>query len=535
MRDAIVKQLVDILSDEDVLLITSSDDYFLSHYKNSPLEIITGFSGSTGEAIIDNTGKITLFVDPRYHLQAHNETEKYNIEVIELEISQSISSAIADYIGNKKILLPETSSLCLFKTFEKKVLTGTYKDTSGLENKTLDKSKDVFETQSVLSFKDKIKKISKSVKTRYMLVSAPVDISYLTNLRCYQMPYSSSIVAKLLIDFKGESILFIDDKIDTTDFRVLPISDFEKVVSSIEDKISIDENKIVLSAYNIIKKPVIVKKNPILELASIKDEIEIAHYKKAFKSLDKALIAFEKRIEEGLSELELKNILEEEIIKNGAQSLSFKTILSINENCASIHYTNYDPEKKLKMGDTILLDCGGYYEMGLATDITRVFYFGHNPTPLQKQVYTSVLKAFLNCYHLNKNSGNALDKKARELLKNWDKKGFKFPHALGHGIGQNVHQGPPYISSNLKFKSELKKAMVHTIEPGLYGKGEDEMFGVRLENTVIVTGKNKRESLSHFKFEEKLIDRNLLTKKESQWLDSWQMDYKMAYGETYER
>ena len=64
--------------------------------------------------------------------------------------------------------------------------------------------------------------------------------------------------------------------------------------------------------------------------------------------------------------------------------------------------------------------------------------------------------------------------------------------------------------------------MVHSIEPGLYCENKPFKFGIRLENTVFATGRGKRESLSHFEFEEKLIERSLLTKKEQKWLDMWQ-------------
>ena len=36
--------------------------------------------------------------------------------------------------------------------------------------------------------------------------------------------------------------------------------------------------------------------------------------------------------------------------------------------------------------------------IGYATDITRVLYFGKNPKPIYKKMYTYVLKAFLTCF-----------------------------------------------------------------------------------------------------------------------------------------
>ena len=66
--------------------------------------------------------------------------------------------------------------------------------------------------------------------------------------------------------------------------------------------------------------------------------------------------------------------------------------------------------------------------------------------------------------------------------------------------------------------------MVFTIEPGLYnGTTEKGNFGIRLENTVYYDKKrNKKVSLSKFPYEESLIDKTMLNKKEQKWLQIWQ-------------
>ena len=63
------KKLLDS-NKEAYALLKSADEYFSSHYIGSPLNILTGFSGTTAEAIINYKGEITIFVDPRYHQQA---------------------------------------------------------------------------------------------------------------------------------------------------------------------------------------------------------------------------------------------------------------------------------------------------------------------------------------------------------------------------------------------------------------------------------------------------------------------------------
>jgi Xaa-Pro aminopeptidase len=56
-----------------------------------------------------------------------------------------------------------------------------------------------------------------------------------------------------------------------------------------------------------------------------------------------------------------------------------------------------------------------------------------------------------------------------------------FFHAIGHGVGLEVHEGPS-VGPNTKEK--LKKGMVITIEPGLYYRG---LGACRIEDVMLVT------------------------------------------------
>ena len=527
------KKYLKLLKDGGFALLKSADEYFSCHYKGSPLNLLTGFSGTAGEALIDKNGKITLFVDPRYHEQADFETAKRNVETVKLKQGEGFIKSIAKKVKSSPLYISSSSPVLFFEKLKKEGLNvSTYEDFKGFgENKNIDFKKEIFKVNSARDFLKKTQILKKHIRARYMLVTSLEDIAYLTNLRSYQMVQTSVFVSKLFLDFSKNipsGVLFCNQKIKNLPegIDIKPLCEFYDYIAKIKDEIVIDKNSITIKDYDAVLKPSESKANYIAKMASVKEKAEIRHYKSAFERLDKALYAFKGRIKAGLSEYELKEIFEEELIKNGAKTTSFKTILALADNSSSIHYSNYDKNKILKEGDLILLDCGGYYEDGLATDITRVFLCGSKAGKKQKEIYTAVLKAFLNACHSNAKSGDELDKIARKILKPYEKEGFLFPHALGHGIGIPVHQMPPVITSFGDKKFPLQNNMTHTIEPGLYCSKKPYKFGVRLENSVWVTKKGKRESFSKFEFEENLIERAMLTKKEQKWLDEWQENWR---------
>ena len=529
LRNKQIKYYQDILKENEILLLKSSDTFYKNHYSSSPLATLTGFLGSCGEAVIDKTGKIKIFVDTRYHLLVDKQVFK-DIEIYKMELDESFFDAFKKcYKKNTVLYVSDDISLKDYLKYDSYFDLRKYelkKEYS--KNKDYNKNAKIFKISDdidKLSFLEKVEKLKKlSKEANRMLVFNLDEISYLLGLRSYKMEYSSNFPSVLYLDLKNHNhVLFCNEiskkKIDG--LSIMSLDEFEDFISTIIDEIYVDIDDINLKNYLLVKNPKTIKKKNLSILASIKSIGAIEDYKKCFERLDLALLNFRKKLKEGLSEYDLSKIFEQELKKTGAHGLSFKTILAIGENSASIHYSNPDKNKILYNENLILLDCGGYFENGFATDITRVFYFGEYPKLIYKKIYTNVLKAFLTCYMSDVTNARKLDLMARTILKPLEQEGFYFNHGLGHGIGTSVHQNPPIL--NMFSKDIIRPYQIHSIEPGLYGKTRDGVeFGVRIENCCYSDLNFNKISLSKFPFEEVLIDYSLLSEEEIKAVKLWQ-------------
>ena len=70
--------------------------------------------------------------------------------------------------------------------------------------------------------------------------------------------------------------------------------------------------------------------------------------------------------------------------EEGARDLSFHTISAIGASSAIIHFSDPSADVVAKPTDLMLLDSGGLYEGGIATDITRTFLAGGSRHPLSR-------------------------------------------------------------------------------------------------------------------------------------------------------
>lgn len=208
----------------------------------------------------------------------------------------------------------------------------------------------------------------------------------------------------------------------------------------------------------------------------IKTEEEIKSLKKASKLADECFSYICNKIKIGMTEKEVANLMDSYMLENGATELSFETIVGSGENSAFIHST--PTERKIQYGDIILLDFGCIVE-GYCSDISRTIFIGEVKEEYKK-IYQIVLASQLE--GISKITAGMTAKEAdlicREII---NENGYDFSHAVGHGVGKEVHEEP--VLSPKKENIKLENNMVFTIEPGIY---LEDNFGVRIEDTVLL-------------------------------------------------
>ncbi len=210
---------------------------------------------------------------------------------------------------------------------------------------------------------------------------------------------------------------------------------------------------------------------------SVKSQDEIDCIKKSCEILEKSFYEVLPYIKVGITEKEIAELLKKQYISNGAEDLSFDSIVAFNENSAVPHHETSD--KILTNNSVVLIDTGCKYN-GYCSDYTRTLYVGEPPKKF-KEVYNLVWGANELSEKLIKSGMDTVDadKIAREYL---EKNGYGkfFTHSLGHGVGLEIHESP---TLSPKKSTVLEDGMVFTIEPGVYLDGE---FGIRIEDTVML-------------------------------------------------
>lgn len=201
---------------------------------------------------------------------------------------------------------------------------------------------------------------------------------------------------------------------------------------------------------------------------SVKTREEIERIRAAAK--DARAVLSRVRIEKGRREAEIAADLAYEMLKRGDEP-SFDIIVAADRNTASPHHV----PTATRVEDFCYVDFGMRKDH-YCSDLTRCFVFKRS-----YQQYVDLVQHVLDQLedHIRPGVRTAdLHKTTEKLLGKYAK---NFIHALGHGIGLEVHE-LPHIGP--RAKDVLEAGMTIAIEPAFYLKNR---FGVRLENNYVVT------------------------------------------------
>ena len=526
----------------DGYVVPKNDEFFSEYTNKDRLKFITNFTGSAGYAVILKDSNY-LFVDGRYTIQGKIESGKYfkiidYLKIINANVFRNLNLGIDPSLFTskqiEKFFLKNNKITLIKENLIDKI--------SKIHNKKVFSFYSIKKTITGESHHKKISRVSSFLKRNkydYLFITAPENIAWLLNIRGHDSPTSPIPNCNLLLT-KEKYIFLIVEKNKTT--KLVSEKKIKKnqiinpkYISSFFNKLKsgnilLDEKTCSLYLEKIIKKKfkITKKEDPIYILKSLKNNTEIENMINTHVIDGVALTKFIYWIKNlkklNITEVDAQNKLEK-IRKMNSNYLfpSFNTIAGSGKNGAIVHYrAKKNNTKLLNKNEIFLCDSGGQYKFG-TTDVTRTICFKNQHKNI-KNIFTNVLKGHIAVAQTDldkKKTGKLIDKDARKFLK---KNHLDYNHGTGHGVGffLNVHEGPQAISNSNSVK--IQKGMILSNEPGYYKKGK---FGIRIENLIYVKKIGKKlafKNLTLAPIEKELINFNLLTKKEKNYLFSYHLE-----------
>jgi len=534
-----------------------ASEYIADYWKER--EWISGFDGSAGTAVITMTSA-GLWTDSRYFLHASEQLDGTGIELMKqglpetLEILPWLATQLK--AGEKAGVNPQMFSLNSFSSMKSELKMGNIELVSidlldlawPVRPKMPTQPFYVFETKYTgkTAF-EKIDLLRIEMKKAYadtFVISALDDIAWLFNIRGNDVNYNPVVIAYALVENDKATLFISPEKLtDETSLYLknegVTIANYHEINDALSKlstfkSVLVDGAKLNQSLFESIPSGCNIRNtmSPIFKMKSIKNDVEMAGVRCAMQKDAVALTHFfiwlENNLSSGdLSEISISNKLRE--FRSEQENFvgeSFGTIAGYAAHGAIVHY-NAVPESdaKLKPESILLLDSGGQYLDG-TTDITRTIALGV-PTPQQKTDNTLVLKGHIALAMAQfpfGTRGSQLDILARKAM--WDL-GLNYGHGTGHGVGHFlcVHEGPQSIRMD-ENPTVLQPGMMISNEPGMY---RTNGYGIRIENLVQVIPAEKTEfgqflqfeTLTLFPIDKKLIDWDIMTTTEINWLNNY--------------
>ena len=534
-----------------------ASEYIAEYWKER--QWISGFDGSAGTAVVtlESAG---LWTDSRYFLHAAEQLEGTGIELMKqglpetLEILPWLATQLKP--GEKVGVNSQMFSLNGYASMN------TELKMNELDLVSIDLPALVWIDRPAIPLQpffaydirfsgkstvDKLEVVRAEMKKAYadvFVISALDDIAWLFNIRGGDVDYNPVVIAYALVEKDKATLCIAPEKVTNetnaylqgqgvTVAPYLEIYDLLKKITA-SKAVLVDGGKLNQALFESIPKGCAIRNtmSPVFRLKGVKNEVEMAGVRNAMARDGVALTRFFIWLEEGLksgnlSELSVSDKLRK--FRSEQENFvgeSFGTIAGYAAHGAIVHYSaTPESDVKLKAENIFLLDSGGQYLDG-TTDITRTVALG-TPTAQQKTDNTLVLKGHIS---LAKaifpvgTRGSQLDILARKAM--WDL-GLNYGHGTGHGVGHFlcVHEGPQNIRMD-ENPTVLLPGMMISNEPGMYRTNE---YGIRIENLVhVIPGQKteygqflKFETLTLFPIDQHLINFDLLTNSEIDWLNDY--------------
>lgn len=546
-------------------VLIPSADRWLNEYvprDRSDRVALTGFTGSMGDAIITGD-RALLIVDGRYTLQATEECPDFEVRTVPLSTSIEMGwlALLGELAGQgvktlaaPATTLPRASWQRLLKHAEADDLTvvpgaealfEAARKESGVPTPRLrGKAWPVPADLVGRTVKARLDAVAPALERARVdaFLSVPLDeVCWLTNLRGDVFPYQATAPARALV-FKDEVVLCAFERrlakgkeleagVRTARSLAEGLSATKTATNGAGARVGVDVTTtpealvLELEAAGATVVPLL---SPLRPMRAHKTPEELAHMVSAFRRADLVVKRLQSwvgtQVSKGqpVTEKGVADKLWRLFKRSGAVGHSFATIAGCNEHGAIIHYNKPDDVDPIPEGALFLLDCGAFYEGGLATDLTRTFIVGRShvkPSDRQRRLFTLVLKgaiAGMSARIPVGTSGEQLDALVRQPL--W-LAGLDYKHGTGHGVGVNVHEFPPRVAP--RASAPVETGQVFSIEPGVYLPGE---LGIRIENLCTAVPDPDDEGFLRIKpltfspLDRRLIDRSMLTPHERSFL-----------------
>lgn len=522
-------------------------------------EWISGFTGSYGKVAITQD-HAALWTDSRYFIQAESQLSGTGIAMIKDRQADTISvdhwmeqklkpgSTVA--IDGLTISAAEAHALELKLSANRITLDLTADLVSPIWKKRPTLSQVAVTDFSVRfagrSRSEKLSQIRKQLivnRSKATLICQLDDLAWSFNLRGNDIRYNPLFTGYGYVD-QEQAILFIGNgKIpaalkDVLESDGVHVVNYESIFSFLEQlkqlSFYLDPDRTNSLIYRLISKRCKVHDGlsvPTL-LKSVKNEGETLGMKEAHVRDGVAMVNFlcwfdkylgkEKITELSIAE-KLRKFRSEQAFFMGE---SFSPTVAFGVHGAIVHYSATSESEIEVLPDGILLfDSGGQYLDG-TTDITRTIATG-KVTLKQQTDFTLVLKGMIQLAKAvfpENTKGYSLDILARKAL--WSN-GLNYGHGTGHGVGHylSVHEGPMAIRPEYNGEP-IRAGQIITDEPGIYREGE---YGIRIENVLVCKEECQSdfgrflsfETLTLCPIDRKLVNRQLLTEDELDWLNAY--------------